>query len=121
MCIYTTIFTYTNDNYFGIVNLASYYNFSAGLAQSLFARLVALGVRPIRLTVQYRMHPDLSEFPSFHFYEGALQNGVAIDRKGLPTITASVMINIVIVYCSYCNIAVIYNFRRNVMYESLFY
>ncbi|EDV26532.1 uncharacterized protein TRIADDRAFT_54641 [Trichoplax adhaerens] len=61
----------------------------AGLAQSLFARLVALGVRPIRLTVQYRMHPDLSEFPSFHFYEGALQNGVAIDRKGLPTITAS--------------------------------
>jgi regulator of nonsense transcripts 1 len=36
----------------------------AGLTQSLFERLVLLGVRPIRLQVQYRMHPALSEFPS---------------------------------------------------------
>jgi regulator of nonsense transcripts 1 len=36
----------------------------AGLTQSLFERLVVLGVRPIRLQVQYRMHPALSEFPS---------------------------------------------------------
>lgn len=42
----------------------------AGLGQSLFERLVALGIRPIRLTVQYRMHPCLSEFPSNMFYEG---------------------------------------------------
>ena len=33
-------------------------------------------VRPIRLEVQYRMHPCLSEFPSNTFYEGSLQNGV---------------------------------------------
>lgn len=47
-----------------------------GLAQSLFERLVLLGIKPHRLTVQYRMHPCLSEFPSNSFYEGALQNGV---------------------------------------------
>eukprot|EP01059_Diplonema_ambulator_P007790 TRINITY_DN17287_c0_g2_i1.p1 TRINITY_DN17287_c0_g2~~TRINITY_DN17287_c0_g2_i1.p1 ORF type:complete len:1029 (+),score=340.21 TRINITY_DN17287_c0_g2_i1:228-3089(+) len=53
----------------------------AGLARSLFERLVMLGIRPIRLQVQYRMHPCLSEFPSNTFYEGTLQNGVTqIDR-----------------------------------------
>jgi regulator of nonsense transcripts 1 len=48
----------------------------AGLCQSLFERLVMLGIRPIRLQVQYRMHPCLSDFPSNMFYEGSLQNGV---------------------------------------------
>ena len=48
----------------------------AGLTQSLFERLVHLGIKPIRLQVQYRMHPCLSEFPSNTFYEGSLQNGV---------------------------------------------
>jgi regulator of nonsense transcripts 1 len=55
---------------------------NAGLKQSLFERLVKLQIKPIRLQVQYRMHPDLSVFPSNTFYEGALQNGVtASDRK----------------------------------------
>ena len=36
----------------------------AGLTQSLFERLIILGIRPLRLQVQYRMHPCLSEFPS---------------------------------------------------------
>lgn len=53
----------------------------AGLAQSLFERLVFLGVKPIRLQVQYRMHPSLSEFPSNNFYEGTLQNGVTINER----------------------------------------
>lgn len=48
----------------------------AGLKQSLFERLVFLGHIPIRLEVQYRMHPCLSEFPSNMFYEGSLQDGV---------------------------------------------
>lgn len=48
----------------------------AGLSRSLFERLVVVGIRPIRLEVQYRMHPALSEFPSNLFYEGSLQNGV---------------------------------------------
>jgi regulator of nonsense transcripts 1 len=53
----------------------------AGLSRSLFERLVMLGVRPIRLQVQYRMHPSLSEFPSNTFYEGTLQNGVTKDDR----------------------------------------
>ncbi|XP_047323451.1 regulator of nonsense transcripts 1 homolog isoform X2 [Impatiens glandulifera] len=58
----------------------------AGLAQSLFERLVILGVKPIRLQVQYRMHPALSEFPSNSFYEGTLQNGVTINERLSPGI-----------------------------------
>lgn len=54
---------------------------AAGLGQSMFERLVALGVRPIRLQVQYRMHPKLSHFPSVTFYEGTLQNGVSADDR----------------------------------------
>ncbi|ONM23859.1 Regulator of nonsense transcripts 1-like protein [Zea mays] len=53
----------------------------AGLAQSLFERLVILGVKPFRLQVQYRMHPCLSEFPSNCFYEGTLQNGVTVNER----------------------------------------
>eukprot|EP00227_Mantoniella_beaufortii_P010412 CAMPEP_0197594112 /NCGR_PEP_ID=MMETSP1326-20131121/19759_1 /TAXON_ID=1155430 /ORGANISM="Genus nov. species nov., Strain RCC2288" /LENGTH=1013 /DNA_ID=CAMNT_0043160221 /DNA_START=77 /DNA_END=3114 /DNA_ORIENTATION=+ len=53
----------------------------AGLGQSLFERLILLGVQPIRLQVQYRMHPCMSEFPSNTFYEGALQNGVSAAER----------------------------------------
>lgn len=53
----------------------------AGLCQSLFERLVMLGIRPIRLQVQYRMHPCLSEFPSNVFYDGSLQNGVTTEDR----------------------------------------
>jgi regulator of nonsense transcripts 1 len=57
----------------------------AGLTQSLFERLVLMGTRPIRLQVQYRMHPCLSEWPSNMFYEGTLQNGVHAEDRSLPT------------------------------------
>lgn len=53
----------------------------AGLCQSLFERLVFLGNRPLRLEVQYRMHPCLSEFPSQSFYDGSLQNGVTLRER----------------------------------------
>ena len=53
----------------------------AGLGRSMFERLVRLGVRPIRLDVQYRMHPMLSAFPSDNFYEGSLRNGVTEDER----------------------------------------
>jgi regulator of nonsense transcripts 1 len=58
----------------------------AGLTQSLFERLVMIGIRPIRLQVQYRMHPALSEFPSNMFYEGSLQNGVTEADRQLLTL-----------------------------------
>ncbi|KAI9886964.1 MAG: hypothetical protein M1823_001256 [Watsoniomyces obsoletus] len=53
----------------------------AGLNQSLFERLVILGCAPIRLNVQYRMHPTLSSFSSNMFYEGSLQNGVTMQQR----------------------------------------
>ncbi|KAG5892657.1 hypothetical protein JTB14_025451 [Gonioctena quinquepunctata] len=58
----------------------------AGLSQSLFERLVVLGIRPFRLEVQYRMHPELSRFPSNFFYEGSLQNGVSAEERKLSKI-----------------------------------
>ena len=58
----------------------------AGLTQSLFERLVLAGIRPIRLQVQYRMHPSLSAFPSNMFYEGSLQNGVTEADRQLLTL-----------------------------------
>jgi regulator of nonsense transcripts 1 len=57
---------------------------NGGLMQSLFERLIRLGIIPCRLEVQYRMHPVLSKFPSNFFYEGALQNGVNADDRKLP-------------------------------------
>ncbi|KAG5453904.1 ATP-dependent helicase NAM7 [Clonorchis sinensis] len=54
---------------------------NAGLTQSLFERFVLLGIRPMRLQVQYRMHPALSAFPSNVFYEGSLQNGVTAEDR----------------------------------------
>lgn len=60
----------------------------AGLTQSLYERLVALGIRPIRLEVQYRSHPRLSEFPSSRFYEGSLQNGVSESERTMSRLAA---------------------------------
>ncbi|SCV01458.1 LAME_0G16336g1_1 [Lachancea meyersii CBS 8951] len=59
----------------------------AGLKQSLFERLISLGHVPIRLEVQYRMNPHLSEFPSNMFYEGSLQNGVTIEQRTVDNST----------------------------------
>lgn len=53
----------------------------AGFSQSLFERLITLGLRPVRLQVQYRMHPCLAEFPSNMFYDGSLQNGVTAGER----------------------------------------
>ena len=58
----------------------------AGLSHSLFERLVQIGMRPIRLEVQYRMHPALSDFPSNMFYDGMLQNGVSSLDRLMPNV-----------------------------------
>ena len=55
----------------------------AGLNMSLFERLIRMGNRPLRLQIQYRMHPALSVFPSDTFYEGSLQNGVSAAQRTL--------------------------------------
>ncbi|ETO03094.1 hypothetical protein RFI_34319 [Reticulomyxa filosa] len=54
---------------------------NAGLQRSLFERLILINIRPIRLQVQYRMHPCLSVFSSNSFYEGSLQNGVTKEDR----------------------------------------
>jgi regulator of nonsense transcripts 1 len=59
----------------------------AGLGQSLFERLIHRGVKEHRLTVQYRMHPCLSIFPSNAFYDGVLQNGVGADEREMDRVT----------------------------------
>ena len=63
----------------------------AGLGQSLFERLVKLGVRPEQLRVQYRMHPAICEFPSQIFYDGFLQNGVTTSTNNLSSIISMAM------------------------------
>lgn len=73
----------------------------AGLSQSLFERLVVLGIRPIRLQVQYRMHPALSAFPSNIFYEGSLQNGVTAG-SAQPTVGPGVTKPVVTAYPALC-------------------
>jgi len=63
-----------------------------GLVQSLFERLMALGHAPIRLQVQYRMHPALSLFPSIIFYEGSVQNGVTGSETNLVWVVSTEII-----------------------------
>ena len=58
----------------------------AGYARSLFERLIQVGLKPVRLQVQYRMHPGLSEWPSNAFYEGTLQNGISAMERSRPNL-----------------------------------
>ena len=56
---------------------------NAGLKLSLYERLIKLGIQPIRLLVQYRMHPELSMFSANRFYNGELRNGVTETERTL--------------------------------------
>lgn len=51
-----------------------------GFKQSLFERLLRIGVKPYLLSVQYRMHPDLCAFPSEYFYGGLLKSDTPTAR-----------------------------------------
>ena len=56
----------------------------AGLGQSLFLRLVLLGLRPHRLEVQYRMAPEIALLPSKLYYDGFVQDAVKVEERLLP-------------------------------------
>ena len=54
----------------------------AGLSRSLYERLTETSLEKHHtLQVQYRMHPALSRFPSLHFYDNKLQDGVSSDDR----------------------------------------
>jgi len=55
-----------------------------GLSRSLFERLVACGVKPVLLNIQYRMHPAIREFPSARFYDNQLEDGVNAAQREPP-------------------------------------
>ncbi|KAI0563200.1 endonuclease [Gracilaria domingensis] len=59
---------------------------TAGLEVSLFLRLWACGIHVQLLDTQYRMHPDISRFPSSHFYSGSLHNGIRSADRPAPAI-----------------------------------
>ncbi|XP_066368260.1 probable helicase MAGATAMA 3 isoform X2 [Miscanthus floridulus] len=52
-----------------------------GYGTSLFKRFQAAGFPVQMLKIQYRMHPEISMFPSKEFYEGVLQDGEGLSRK----------------------------------------
>jgi hypothetical protein len=54
-----------------------------GFSQSLMQRLVLAGYPCVMLNTQFRMHPDIVEFPSRYFYHGELQT--ASDLLVTPT------------------------------------
>lgn len=55
-----------------------------GLGVSMFTRLALAGIRPSMLTVQYRMHPLIAQFPSRRFYGGLLQTHPANKHRPRP-------------------------------------
>ncbi|KAG8064473.1 hypothetical protein GUJ93_ZPchr0004g38215 [Zizania palustris] len=52
-----------------------------GYGTSLFERFQAAGFPVQMLKIQYRMHPEISIFPSKEFYEGVLQDGEGLSKK----------------------------------------
>ncbi|CAL5082162.1 unnamed protein product [Urochloa decumbens] len=48
---------------------------------SMFERLQRAGYPVNMLTKQYRMHPEISRFPSLHFYENKLLDGAEMAKK----------------------------------------
>ena len=57
---------------------------NGGLRRSLFERLVAMGIKPMLLDTQYRMHPAISDFPNRTFYEGRLVDGITAAERPNP-------------------------------------
>ena len=57
---------------------------NGGLRRSLFERLVAMGIEPMLLDTQYRMHPAISDFPNRTFYDGRLVDGITAAERPNP-------------------------------------
>jgi hypothetical protein len=57
---------------------------NVGFAEPLFNRLVSLGVEPLLLDTQYRMHPAISQFPADFFYGGRICDGIEASDRPAP-------------------------------------
>ena len=55
-----------------------------GLNSSLFQRLLGCGLETEMLTVQYRMHSGIREFPSARFYDNRLEDGCKDEQRHVP-------------------------------------
>ncbi|GAA5907060.1 DNA/RNA helicase SEN1 [Sporobolomyces salmoneus] len=57
-----------------------------GYDRSLFVRVMQRGPQAVHLlSIQYRMHPNISAFPSTAFYQSRLTDGPNMDEKTLQT------------------------------------
>ncbi|GAA6010562.1 hypothetical protein JCM11491_002971 [Sporobolomyces phaffii] len=57
-----------------------------GYDRSLFVRVMQRGPQAVHLlSIQYRMHPNISAFPSAAFYQSRLTDGPNMDQKTLAT------------------------------------
>ena len=54
-----------------------------GLGLSLFERLQTIGIEPLLLDTQYRMHPAIAQHPSKAFYMGRIKSGVCAAERPL--------------------------------------
>jgi len=52
-----------------------------GLEQTLFQRLIMLGVQPVILRTQYRCHPQIAAMSNAMFYDGRLLEGVCAHQR----------------------------------------
>ncbi|KWU45575.1 hypothetical protein RHOSPDRAFT_32881 [Rhodotorula sp. JG-1b] len=56
----------------------------SGYNRSLFVRVMERGPQAVHLlSIQYRMHPNISAFPSAAFYQSRLSDGPAMEQKTL--------------------------------------
>jgi senataxin len=55
---------------------------NALLGRSLFERLSLLGHKKHLLNMQYRMHPSISIFPNFSFYDKQILDGPNVTQAG---------------------------------------
>ena len=61
----------------------------AGLGRSLFERLERAGHEVVMLNVQYRMHPEIRQFPSDMFYQGKLIDAPSITAELARTLSSN--------------------------------
>ncbi|CAD8048064.1 unnamed protein product [Paramecium sonneborni] len=63
---------------FSSVSQNTYYN------RSLFERILDNDFKPFFLDMQYRMHPQIREFPSLHFYDNKLIDHFSVYERFIP-------------------------------------